>query len=145
MAHRFPIAEIIESWVGNYTVQAEVVLSKYHYHQIRMKGLRGSSTRGWRRPRGEASRHTFLTPSSVSMSPPCSHLHGSALHHTDTNKGGGARSPRHNHSSVRDKAYDEMIPQSSKQINKGTTQNGKYAWCRAHIGQLHQEVHCFLW
>lgn len=40
MAHRFPIAEIIESWVGNYTVQAEVVLSKYHYHQIRMKGWR---------------------------------------------------------------------------------------------------------
>lgn len=46
MAHRFPIAEIIESWVGNYTVQAEVVLSKYHYHQIRMKGWRGSTHRG---------------------------------------------------------------------------------------------------
>lgn len=54
MAHRFPIAEIIESWGGNYTVQAEVVLSKYHYHQIRMKGWSGWSARGWRRPRGEA-------------------------------------------------------------------------------------------
>lgn len=84
MAHRFPIAEIIESWGGNYTVQAEVVLSKYHYHQIRMKGWRGLSTWGWRRPRGEASQHTFLTPSSVSMSPtllpptwvsPTSHWH----------------------------------------------------------------------
>lgn len=40
MAHRFPIVEIIESWGGNYTVQAEVVLSKYHYHQIRMGGRR---------------------------------------------------------------------------------------------------------
>lgn len=46
MAHRFPIGEIIESWGGNYTVQAEVVLSKYHYHQIRMKGWCGSSARG---------------------------------------------------------------------------------------------------
>lgn len=109
MAHRFPIAEIIESWGGNYTVQAEVVLSKYHYHQIRMKGWSGSSTTGWRRPRGEASRHSSLT---LHLSQ-CPHLAPTSMGQpyitlTQTRWwGGGGRSPKHNHSSVRDKAYDE--------------------------------------
>lgn len=94
MAHRFPIAEIIESWVGNYTVQAEVVLSKYHYHQIRMKGWRGSSTQGVKETQRRISSAHVSDPSSVSMSPPCSHLYGSALHHTDTNKRRGVTEAR---------------------------------------------------
>lgn len=90
MAHRFPIAEIIESWGGNYTVQAEVVLSKYHYHQIRMKSWRGSSAQGWRRPRGDAPRHTFLTLHTS----PCPRHHRSGLHHGHDQEEGG-----HDHSS----------------------------------------------
>lgn len=96
MAHRFPIGEIRETWRGNYTVHAEVVLSKYHYHQIRMKGWRRLYAVAWRRPkreaRGEASLTrlwplicfhvpTWLPPNLGATST------GQPLHHTDTNKG----------------------------------------------------------
>lgn len=89
-------------------MQAEVVPSKYHYHQIRMKGWRGVEHAGVKETQRRGLAACISDPSSVSVSPSCSHLHGSALHHSDTNKGkgGGGRSQRHNHSSARDKAYD---------------------------------------
>lgn len=116
MAHRFPIAEIIESWGGNYTVQAEVVLSKYHYHQIRMKGWRGSSTQGWRRPRGEASQHTFLTL-HLSQCPHAAPTTTGQPYITQTQTRGRLR--RHNNSSVRGQRYDENDTSEWKTDKRG--------------------------
>lgn len=117
-------------------MQAEVVPSKYHYHQIRMKGWRGVEHAGVKETQRRGLAACISDPSSVSVSPSCSHLHGSALHHSDTNKGKGGEAG-HRGTTIHQPETRHMMGktrQSGKRINKRPERNG-LTWS-SYIGTI---------
>lgn len=129
---------------GNYTVQAEVAWANIIIIRLEWKAGVGRAHGGEGDPE-EKLLSTHFWPLHLSQ---CPHLAPNSsgqpyITLTQTRgRGAGQRGATIHQWETRHMM--RMIPPSSKHINNGTTQTGRYSWCRADTGQLHQEVQCFL-